>query len=164
VQPPAEPGAEQPPAEGEPAPEAALDGALTELLDPDTPVTSEEPAPPPPVAPPMTAGDLTVDAERAALSVGPTGIEALFAEGLKLLTRSGAPVLTATTPVLVAGALGAKPGFTLEADEAPTLALALRTPPTKVLVDGVEQPVVYANGVLTVSLPRGRHTVEVFGE
>jgi hypothetical protein len=164
VQPPAEPGAEQPPAEGEPAPEAALDGALTELLDPDTPVTNEEPAPPPPVAPPMTAGDLTVDAERAALSVGPTGIEALFAEGLKLLSRGGTVVLSSTTPVLVLGALGASPSFTVEADEAPTLTLALGTPPTKVLVDGVEQPVVYANGVLTVSLPRGRHTVEVFGE
>ncbi|MBM3122958.1 MAG: hypothetical protein FJZ97_12360 [Chloroflexi bacterium] len=70
-------------------------------------------------------------------------------------------MLASTAPLFVIGALGPAPALTVEIDSQATLSLALPAQPAKVLVDGAEQPISYADGVLTIELPRGRHELRV---
>jgi hypothetical protein len=109
----------------------------------------------------MVAGDLIVDADRLVLETAADGVETLFAEGLKALSRADKPVISCSLPALVLGRLGATPVLTIEAGGPVTVTLALAAQPAKVLVDGVEQTVTYADGVLTVELTAGRHEVRV---
>jgi len=109
----------------------------------------------------MIAGDLTVDADRFVLGTAADGVETIFAEGLKLLSRGDKPLISCSLPALVLGTLGATPTLTIEAGGPVTVTLAFAAQPAKVLVDGVEQAVTYADGVLTVQLMPGRHEVRV---
>jgi hypothetical protein len=120
---------------------------------------AELPAPPPPVA--MVVGDLRVDAERVVLLTTAEGADALFAQELLSLVRADKAVLTSSVPALVLGSLGPQAALTVEVSERSTIALALAGPPAKAMVDGAEQPVVYADGVLTLDLAPGRHQIQL---
>jgi len=109
----------------------------------------------------MTAGDLKADAERLVLATTAEGVETLFGVDLKLLSRADTPVLSSTVPVLIMGTLGPSASLTIDAREPATITLALAEQPAKLLVDGAEQPIAYADGALTVVLTVGKHEVKV---
>jgi len=110
---------------------------------------------------PIASGDLTADAACLVLRTGEGGAESVFADQLKSLKRGETVLLSSTVACLVSGTLGEKPSLVFDVAGKTTVTLALAAQPARLLVDGQEQPVSWANGVLTVELPAGRHEVRV---
>ncbi len=110
---------------------------------------------------PIVAGDLTADAECVVARMGGAGPESLFADQLKSLKRGEVVLLTSSGPCLVSGTLGEKAALVFEVKDTSTVTLALAAQPVKVRIDGQEKPVSWANGVLTITVPAGRHEVRV---
>ena len=110
---------------------------------------------------PVASGDLTADAACLVLKAAEGGGESVFADQLKSLKRGETVLLSSTVACLVSGTLGEKPSLVFDLADKTSLTVALAAQPAKLLVDGQEQPVSWANGVLTVELPAGRHEVRV---
>ena len=108
----------------------------------------------------VTAGDLKAGARMVALLSSDEG-DTVFALGLTSLERAGTPLITSTVPALVAGRLGEAASLTFGAEDEATVALAVPAQPDKVLVDGEGVESTWADGLLTVTVPRGRHKLEL---